>query len=105
MTKDDIITEDDDVMADPNTKWVKLIISAFVLLILSGCMPDANTAEPGNAGFWLGLWHGMIVFFSFIGSLFSDNIGMYEVANNGGWYDFGFLLGIGGVAGGASKSK
>ena len=36
-------------------------------------------------------------------SLFSDNIGMYEVYNNGGWYDFGFLLGAGGVFGGGIK--
>jgi hypothetical protein len=32
--------------------------------------------------------------------LFSDNVSMYEVHNNGNWYNFGFLLGVGTVWGG-----
>lgn len=46
-------------------------------------------------GFWSGLWHGWISTISFIVSLFSDNVSVYAVNNTGGWYDFGFLLGIG----------
>ncbi len=26
--------------------------------------------------------------------IFSDSIDVYEVHNRGGWYDFGFLLGV-----------
>ena len=55
-------------------------------------------------GFWGGLWHGMIAPIGFIGSLFSDNIAMYAVNNNGGWYDFGFVLGAGILFGGGSKA-
>ena len=57
-------------------------------------------------GFWGGLWHGMIAPFAWIGSLFSDDIAIYAVNNNGGWYDFGFILGIGALTGGStSRSK
>ena len=57
-------------------------------------------------GFWGGLWHGVIAPFSFIGSIFIDDIAMYAVNNNGGWYDFGFVLGAGILFGsGNSASK
>lgn len=51
------------------------------------------TLEPAMAGFWLGLWQGLIVFLSFITSLFDHNITIYQVGNTGGWYNFGYLLG------------
>ncbi|HAQ62792.1 TPA: hypothetical protein DCR49_12520 [Candidatus Delongbacteria bacterium] len=81
----------------------------IVLLMIAGCTAGPNnvvkileiTKEP--VGFWYGLWHGSISPITLIISLFNDNIGMYEVYNNGGWYDFGFLLGAGGVFGGGIK--
>jgi hypothetical protein len=51
-------------------------------------LPDA---EP--AGFWAGVWHGMILPIAFIASLFNPGVGIYETHNNGGWYNFGFVLG------------
>ena len=61
------------------------------------------------AGFWLGLWHGIIVPITFIISLFSDTVGIYEVHNNGGWYDFGFVIGalvfLGGSGAGAKGAR
>jgi hypothetical protein len=42
----------------------------------------------------------MILPFTFLVSLFSDKVSIYEVHNNGGWYNFGFLLGAGIVWGG-----
>lgn len=45
------------------------------------------------AGFWRGLWHGLISPITFVISLFSDHVAMYEVHNNGGWYNLGFILG------------
>ncbi|MFC2088797.1 hypothetical protein ACFLSX_04280, partial [Calditrichota bacterium] len=54
-----------------------------------------------------GLWHGFISLFSFIASLFYDNVSIYEVHNNGNWYNLGFILGImcffGGSGGGAGR--
>ena len=43
--------------------------------------------------------YGIILPYSFIGSLFSDTIAIYSVLNSGGWYDFGFVLGVGVSAG------
>jgi hypothetical protein len=68
-----------------------------LLLLLTGCadtvtFEQAASMEP--VGFWHGLWHGLTVGFAFIGSLFSDNIAIYAIYNNGGWYDFGYFLGI-----------
>ena len=62
------------------------------------------------AGFWLGLWQGMISPFTFVISLFTDDVNIYEVRNNGNWYDFGFILGVsvafsGAGAGGGSASR
>ena len=47
----------------------------------------------------------MIILFSWIVSLFSDEIAIYAVYNNGAWYDFGFVLGIGSVGGSTIYSK
>lgn len=48
--------------------------------------------EP--AGFWYGLWHGFIIDVSFVCSLFYDSVSIYATHNNGGWYDFGFMIGL-----------
>ena len=76
-------------------------ILVVVAVVFSGCA-DVVTVDKcvdveEAAGFWSGLWHGLITPFSFIGSLFSDDIAVYAVNNTGGWYDFGFLLGVGGL--------
>lgn len=81
----------------------KILLGLSVLLLLSSCANATNIDSCiGNDayGFWSGLWHGSITPFSFIASLFFDNIAVYAVDNNGAWYDFGFLLSIGGLFGG-----
>jgi hypothetical protein len=94
----------------------RLLIGTFVLFfLLSACAPGPNQLrnsadEEGDvAGFWLGLWQGFIAPFTFIISLFTDKVHMYEVHNNGGWYNFGFLLGMsiicGGSGGGAARRR
>jgi len=95
-------------------KTVKTIaLFFFVLILLASCAPSANELERPKrdeneaAGFWLGLWHGIIAPVTFVISLFSDAIDMYEVENNGGWYNLGFLFGMivifGGGGGGAAR--
>lgn len=78
-------------------KWVLII---FAVLLLSGCA-DQMTFEQAElaekVGFWHGLWHGLIIVFAWICSIFSDDIAIYAIYNNGGWYDFGFVLGVGGI--------
>jgi predicted membrane protein len=81
-------------------KLTIIAVLVFVMVVLSACAagPNAmvNTAntEGQVAGFWLGLWHGFISPVTFIISLFNHNVGIYEAFNNGGWYNFGFILGV-----------
>ncbi len=44
---------------------------------------------PAPAGFWLGLWQGLISPITFVISLFTDGVNIYEVRNTGNWYDVG----------------
>jgi hypothetical protein len=73
----------------------------ILLMVLAACTAGPNPAEKTAntegkvAGFWFGLWHGLISPVTFIISLFSKSVRLYEVHNNGGWYNFGFVLGAG----------
>ena len=72
-------------------------VVTLVAVAAAGCAAGANPqVDTGQdpAGFWLGLWHGFITPVTFVVSLFRDNVNVYEVANNGYWYDFGFVLGL-----------
>ncbi|HEY1470570.1 MAG TPA: hypothetical protein VGF61_16120 [Candidatus Acidoferrum sp.] len=74
-----------------------LIFLAALLLVGCAAGPNVLAHTPGPngsiAGFWLGLWHGFISPVTFVISLFSDKVHIYEVHNNGGWYNFGFIFG------------
>jgi len=61
-------------------------------------------ASPGSdpAGFWLGLLQGFISPITFLISLFTSAVNIYEVQNNGNWYDFGFMLGVAAAFGGGA---
>ena len=75
-----------------------LLLVMFVFLLLSGCadfVTFSEASEISPVGFWYGLWHGIILPFAWIVSLFSDSTAIYAIYNNGGWYDFGFILGCG----------
>jgi hypothetical protein len=87
--------------------WI-LVIAALVLsACAAGANPELGTAaiDGDVAGLWLGLWHGVIAPVTFIISLFTDNVNLYEVHNNGNWYDFGFVLGAGILLGGGSGAR
>ncbi|MBN1306059.1 MAG: hypothetical protein JXA13_16600 [Anaerolineales bacterium] len=91
-------------------KVMVIVIAGLLLLALAGCAAGpndlVNTAPEGRevAGFWLGLWHGFITPVTFFVSLFNKNVGIYEIHNNGGWYNFGFLLGLSILSGGGSRT-
>lgn len=98
-------------------KRLVLVVALVVLVaLLASCAPGPNPSEGGigeQAGFWQGLWHGAVALFTFVISLFNNDVSIYEVNNNGGWYDFGYILGImmfwgggsGGAAAGSSSRK
>jgi len=74
-------------------------LSALILLTSCATQHGANGEIPG---FLLGLFHGVTIFFSLVGSLFTD-YRIYAFPNSGFWYDVGYLMGAslflgGGVA-------
>lgn len=84
-----------------------LIVLLLTVLIIScaDVTPIEACVIQDPYGFWSGLWHGWCSGFAFIGSLFSDDIAVYAVNNTGGWYDLGFLLGIGSIGGAVGKAS
>lgn len=71
-----------------------LFLNVLGILFLAGCAQKNNVSIDDGVGFFAGFVHGVIIIFSFIGSLFSDNISIYEVINNGKLYDLGYVLGV-----------
>jgi len=88
-------------------------LMVIIMLSFTACAAGPNkllkseNQEGKIAGFWQGLWHGIITPVTFVVSLFSETVNVYEVHNNGGWYNFGFILGVmiifGGSSGGAGR--
>jgi hypothetical protein len=94
--------------ADFDMALRRLSILAFALLLscagpndLAGHLDAAGV----TAGFWRGLLHGVLAPITFLISLFTDRVSMYEVHNSGHWYDFGFLIGICAVLGGGAARR
>lgn len=74
------------------------ILFALVILLtvtLTGCIPgDGSYSAARPAGFFWGIWHGWIAPISLIWGFFDKSIRIYETANTGWWYDFGFYMAI-----------
>lgn len=84
-----------------------VVILSFGMFI-SGCATQSLSTVLDPPSFFKGLLHGFILLFSFIASLFTD-YEIYAFPNAGGWYNFGFVLGVmiffGGGGAGAGKKR
>lgn len=90
----------------PRKTYIRQAILLALPILLAGCATQmAGTVKPEAPGFLFGLVQGFIAPVTFIVSLFKPDVAVYAVPNNGAWYNFGFVLGIGGFAGGASKAR
>lgn len=89
------------------TTLTRLIAPAALILALSACaaVQQSGTIQPAAPGFWIGVWHGFIFPVAFIISLFTDQVDVYAVPNNGTWYNFGYFVGIVFLGVGARSSK
>jgi hypothetical protein len=83
------------------SKKKDLLIQLMLLitLIFLNCAPGNyrwnQEINPGHkAGFWAGIWHGLIIIITFIVSLFNKRVGIYEVNNTGWHYNLGFIIGL-----------
>lgn len=89
-------------------KYLVLALILCAILITMSCAPgnyrwNPNIENSKPAGFWAGLWHGIIVIITFIISLFNKQVVIYEVNNYGWTYNLGFILGLFGSIGGGIK--
>jgi hypothetical protein len=73
----------------------RALYAVSALLALSACARQSAAAVAAGApGFLQGLWDGFVFPFAWLVSLFVPEVAVYAVPNNGGWYDFGYFLGI-----------
>jgi len=88
--------------------WL-LVLPLLALVALAGCAhqpPPVRVLHP--PGFFSGLFHGFMILFSLIASVFTD-VRVYAFPNGGFWYDLGFFIGasafLGGGGGAAGRRR
>jgi hypothetical protein len=86
---------------------MKRVLPLAAILALTACAASqqSDAVAPAAPGFLHGLWHGIIFPVAWVVSLLVDRIAIYDVPNNGGWYDFGYFLGIAVFGIGARKTQ
>ncbi len=85
------------------SKWI-VAAALTVTVALAACTAgDPGFTADDPAGFWVGLWHGVISVITLIVGIFVDSVHGYEPQNTGGWYDIGFLIGVTTIWGGGSS--
>ena len=87
---------------------MRYLICLLFVLTMTGCadyVPLDQASSVPKVGFLHGLWHGIIFPIAWVVSVFSDSTAIYAVYNNGGWYDFGFFIGVGGFSASLLVSK
>jgi hypothetical protein len=77
-------------------KKTLLVVSlAVMVLMLSACVPgDGTSNSDDRAGFFWGVWHGLIAPITLIWGIFDSSVHIYEKFNVGWWYDLGFFIAI-----------
>ena len=85
-----------------------LLVSLVLTVVSCTAGPNGSVNIPNSeeylAGFFMGIWHGMILFFTFIISLFNENVSVYEVHNVGALYNLGYLIGVSIAFGGSGRA-
>jgi hypothetical protein len=73
-----------------NLLWTLAIIG---VLAIASCASQPSPTAYDPPSFFMGIFHGFIILFSFIGSIFTD-VRIYAFPNSGVMYDFGYLIGL-----------
>lgn len=88
-------------MRKRNTFLTIAVVVAAVTLV--GCAHQTAWATGAKPGFFKGLLHGFLIFFSLVASIFTD-VRIYAYPNTGIWYDVGYFLGASAFLGGSSTA-
>jgi len=84
---------------------VLAMVGLLCLVLLASCLPgDGRNSGAKPAGFFMGVWHGIVAPVSLIIQLFKPSIRLYEVNNTGFWYDLGFWLALASGTGGGTAA-
>jgi len=90
----------------PRLPVILRLLPLSALIALTACARQAESGVASDApGFLWGVWHGFIFPVAWVLSLFMDNVAVYAVPNNGGWYDFGYFIGIVFIGVGARSTR
>lgn len=84
-----------------NRKIFPFAIFFLLLLGISSCAPEGRSYT--EYGFFSGIIHGFCFPVALIGKVIGMDVGLYAEHNSGFFYWIGFLFGIGGLGGGASR--
>ena len=84
---------------------VRLALIIITLLLCASCAGANTAAVDDGAGFWRGLVQGLIAPVALVISFFREDVAIYEVRNNGGFYDCGFLFGLSFWGGGGAAAS
>lgn len=81
----------------------KVAACALLIMLVASCasQPIPDAYDP--PGFFSGIFHGWIAIFALIGHLFDPSIRVYAFPHSGGWYDLGFIIGVGCLGAGANS--
>ena len=84
----------------------RVALAVAAVAFLSACARQVGAGvEPAAPGFLLGLWHGFVFPVAWLLSLIMPDVAIYAVPNNGGWYDFGYFIGIMFLGVGSHRTK
>ncbi|MEA3432824.1 MAG: hypothetical protein U9R01_09210 [candidate division WOR-3 bacterium] len=89
-------------------RYIALGLVLVMALLSLSCAPgnerwDQEINPEQKAGFWAGVWHGLIIVITFIVSLFTKEVGLYEINNTGWPYNLGFIIGLFSSVGGGIR--
>lgn len=98
-----MFTKNSNIIKMKNKRIIIFALFTLILFTVSSCAPKGGTQT--EYGFLSGIIHGIVFVFSLIGKLFGFNIGLYAEHNSGFFYWLGFIIGIGGLGGGARSSR
>lgn len=72
-------------------------------LAIAGPGSKYQVSGASPAGFWVGVWHGMVSPITFVVSLFNPRVRIYEIHNRGRLYDLGFIIGASAALGSGAR--
>lgn len=81
--------------------WPRTLLGGLlVVMVLASCATQPPVTAYDPPGFFSGLLHGFLIFFSLVASIFTEHR-IYAFPNSGGWYDLGFFVGAASFLGGS----